>query len=128
VDAVIGAWGRPSARPQLVVPVRTAVDGELAAARADVARLSVATFEEAHAARAAIRQAAADWGRDPDEVQVLVDVQAVISADRPSARDRKSTRLNSSHVSTSYAVFCLKKTSRPVRSRPPSPAPTAQPT
>src|SRR5271154_7475294 len=24
-------------------------------------------------------------------------------------RDRKSTRLNSSHVETSYAVFCLKK-------------------
>src|SRR5207253_4409557 len=29
---------------------------------------------------------------------------------RPSrARDRKSTRLNSSHVAISYAVFCLKK-------------------
>src|SRR5437868_13966675 len=28
----------------------------------------------------------------------------------PSSRgDRKSTRLNSSHVSISYAVFCLKK-------------------
>src|SRR5207249_10376528 len=27
----------------------------------------------------------------------------------PSAIDRKSTRLNSSHVSISYAVFCLKK-------------------
>src|SRR5699024_12369875 len=27
-------------------------------------------------------------------------------------RDRKSTRLNSSHVSTSYAVFCLKKTKK----------------
>src|SRR5699024_12775850 len=27
-------------------------------------------------------------------------------------RDRKSTRLNSSHVSTSYAVFCLKKKKR----------------
>src|SRR5699024_12797652 len=27
-----------------------------------------------------------------------------------SNRDRKSTRLNSSHVSISYAVFCLKKT------------------
>src|SRR5207249_10031475 len=26
-----------------------------------------------------------------------------------SDRDRKSTRLNSSHVSISYAVFCLKK-------------------
>src|SRR5699024_3173162 len=27
---------------------------------------------------------------------------------RTAARDRKSTRLNSSHVSISYAVFCLK--------------------
>src|SRR3989442_3244091 len=27
----------------------------------------------------------------------------------PTARDRKSTRLNSSHVRISYAVFCLKK-------------------
>src|SRR5207249_10067711 len=28
---------------------------------------------------------------------------------RHGRRDRKSTRLNSSHVSISYAVFCLKK-------------------
>src|SRR5687768_4555487 len=28
---------------------------------------------------------------------------------RPSAEDRKSTRLNSSHGYISYAVFCLKK-------------------
>src|SRR5690606_5937449 len=27
-------------------------------------------------------------------------------------RDRKSTRLNSSHVKSSYAVFCLKQTTR----------------
>src|SRR2546430_4935897 len=27
----------------------------------------------------------------------------------PTARDRKSTRLNSSHSQISYAVFCLKK-------------------
>src|SRR5690625_5795794 len=27
--------------------------------------------------------------------------------------DRKSTRLNSSHVAISYAVFCLKKKNRP---------------
>src|SRR5690349_22861094 len=34
----------------------------------------------------------------------------VASADRERARrDRKSTRLNSSHVEISYAVFCLKK-------------------
>src|SRR5207302_8473788 len=31
-------------------------------------------------------------------------------------RDRKSTRLNSSHVKISYAVFCLKKKSRGVPS------------
>src|SRR5690349_23431311 len=29
--------------------------------------------------------------------------------DALAARDRKSTRLNSSHVEISYAVFCLKK-------------------
>src|SRR6266699_6504083 len=29
--------------------------------------------------------------------------------DRSHCRDRKSTRLNSSHVRISYAVFCLKK-------------------
>src|SRR5207249_11839809 len=29
--------------------------------------------------------------------------------DVPAGGDRKSTRLNSSHVSISYAVFCLKK-------------------
>src|SRR5690606_39386347 len=28
---------------------------------------------------------------------------------QPGAQDRKSTRLNSSHVKISYAVFCLKK-------------------
>src|SRR5690349_24017300 len=28
---------------------------------------------------------------------------------KPHPRDRKSTRLNSSHVEISYAVFCLKK-------------------
>src|SRR3712207_8300126 len=27
----------------------------------------------------------------------------------PGSRDRKSTRLNSSHANISYAVFCLKK-------------------
>src|SRR5699024_12824804 len=31
------------------------------------------------------------------------------AADEPALQDRKSTRLNSSHVSISYAVFCLKQ-------------------
>src|SRR3989442_2942924 len=32
--------------------------------------------------------------------------------ERPCRIDRKSTRLNSSHVRISYAVFCLKKKKR----------------
>src|SRR5438874_10301010 len=36
---------------------------------------------------------------------------------RVSQRDRKSTRLNSSHVEISYAVFCLKKKKIPHRAR-----------
>src|SRR5690349_23908131 len=34
------------------------------------------------------------------------------------ARDRKSTRLNSSHVEISYAVFCLKKKIKTTRNLP----------
>src|SRR5690349_23748470 len=33
-------------------------------------------------------------------------------------RDRKSTRLNSSHVESSYAVFCLKKKNRALLQAP----------
>src|SRR5207249_5736391 len=33
----------------------------------------------------------------------------IAAGDEVTRRDRKSTRLNSSHVSISYAVFCLKK-------------------
>src|SRR5690625_7011452 len=36
-----------------------------------------------------------------------------IQAEHPGDRDRKSTRLNSSHVAISYAVFCLKKKKKP---------------
>src|SRR5690606_42009387 len=37
-------------------------------------------------------------------------VAAAYHYERTLTRDRKSTRLNSSHVKTSYAVLCLKKT------------------
>src|SRR3712207_7976490 len=33
----------------------------------------------------------------------------IILYEQPNMRDRKSTRLNSSHANISYAVFCLKK-------------------
>src|SRR5207253_7312192 len=40
-----------------------------------------------------------------DEIRVHV----ILRRELRGVRDRKSTRLNSSHVAISYAVFCLKK-------------------
>src|SRR3712207_8002973 len=50
---------------------------------------------------------------DPDTAHLRVpvprgQVDSAQCVDKP-ARDRKSTRLNSSHANISYAVFCLKK-------------------
>src|SRR3712207_7904634 len=39
---------------------------------------------------------------------VILLVQAPVDLHRLARRDRKSTRLNSSHANISYAVFCLK--------------------
>src|SRR4051812_6877930 len=54
-----------------------------------------------------------------------------VSVAASPASDRKSTRLNSSHMSISYAVFCLKKQETPPRpsypslsNRPPPPPPS----
>src|SRR5437667_7787102 len=43
----------------------------------------------------------------PARVEHRDDVDRVDAA--VEVRDRKSTRLNSSHITISYAVFCLKK-------------------
>src|SRR5690606_40067524 len=39
----------------------------------------------------------------------VILIELLPAAQRPPWEDRKSTRLNSSHVKISYAVFCLKK-------------------
>src|SRR3712207_7028494 len=62
--------------------------------------------------RALRRSARPDAARPPDlEVGFRdperADVDVARARDR--GRDRKSTRLNSSHANISYAVFCLKK-------------------
>src|SRR2546422_2310931 len=52
------------------------------------------------------------YGIDPAYVRAaLAGESASVSPSRraPRGRDRKSTRLNSSHGYISYAVFCLKK-------------------
>src|SRR5690606_41293077 len=46
----------------------------------------------------------------PGDEVAKIGVHEIGAADRQNeAQDRKSTRLNSSHVKISYAVFCLKK-------------------
>src|SRR5947199_5627494 len=50
--------------------------------------------------------------------QVVQGCPAWILVDRTpflAGEDRKSTRLNSSHLGISYAVFCLKKKIRPAK-------------
>src|SRR5207249_12285015 len=53
--------------------------------------------------------AAPDHRGDVQQVPRIVPKAAHSGREQGSYRDRKSTRLNSSHVSISYAVFCLKK-------------------
>src|SRR3712207_7324362 len=48
-------------------------------------------------------------GRRPRRRGGAAGGAAVPGGARRRARDRKSTRLNSSHANISYAVFCLKK-------------------
>src|SRR6266571_3671497 len=50
------------------------------------------------------------YGDDPDPTRLICQVTlASFLPMRLGSPDRKSTRLNSSHMSISYAVFCLKK-------------------
>src|SRR5947209_12843916 len=67
----------------------------------------------------AVSQTAVVAGFD-DQDQLWVDTSATfprpaqtelrrLGVQFPKSRDRKSTRLNSSHANISYAVFCLKK-------------------
>src|SRR2546426_8400991 len=70
-------------------PYTTLFRSRLPLVQQDVLRLDV-TMDQALAV--GVVQGARDLGRD--------------------AQDRKSTRLNSSHLVISYAVFCLKKKNR----------------
>src|SRR3989442_6448239 len=62
------------------------------------------TLPQAHESRLELVQPVFNLG--------IVANYAVARARADGQRDRKSTRLNSSHVRISYAVFCLKKKKR----------------
>src|SRR3989442_6313032 len=71
--------------------VRDAYGSVIEAAHMDVAHVT---------SRSSTRKVASGPIRNHDPIQAIQYLRA---------RDRKSTRLNSSHVRISYAVFCLKK-------------------
>src|SRR3712207_7905498 len=67
-----------------------------------------------------VLQTSASFTSDENKVQGLdsgadgylvqpIDTAVLLATVRSLLRDRKSTRLNSSHANISYAVFCLKK-------------------
>src|SRR5262245_65008989 len=49
------------------------------------------------------------WGQATSTGALLSTMEIRRGTADPPAADRKSTRLNSSHLGISYAVFCLKK-------------------
>src|SRR5690625_5515161 len=53
-----------------------------------------------------------NWETDVEDIDYNTDIEKdeidYVTSDKET-KDRKSTRLNSSHVAISYAVFCLKK-------------------
>src|SRR5262245_63284952 len=56
-----------------------------------------------------------EYGREIDVAETgSVDLAPVL-ADLALQEDRKSTRLNSSHLGISYAVFCLKKKKKKIQ-------------
>src|SRR6267378_1059362 len=76
-------------------------------ARAESARRSRFRERSVHTAPGRDRAATSKCPRRP---RLLAFRECAAYPDRQnSQRDRKSTRLNSSHVEISYAVFCLKK-------------------
>src|SRR3712207_6920430 len=81
---------------------------------AEVLRHGQAGQRHAHARPGRLVHLAEDEHRLVDDARLLHLEPEVVPLARALAhaaerRDRKSTRLNSSHANISYAVFCLKK-------------------
>src|SRR5699024_11315220 len=106
-------WGRVSASSASnVIPDDAVAEGtgrcledEAWHAAPDLVKKSVDSVTSAYGAEAEVT-----YRRGvPPTINEATCVEIMREAVTRSLGDRKSTRLNSSHVSISYAVFCLKK-------------------
>src|SRR5438045_7060605 len=103
----------PSAIPRTAATVGTAQERSRIAVRWNLAIIpSIALHcPAATAGPIAERSAPSENGSLVCQITTPAKLRSASSSARwtPSSTDRKSTRLNSSHLGISYAVFCLKK-------------------
>lgn len=96
VEAVTALWRSgehgavtrrpPKRRPLTVVRADRPEALDVAARYADVVRIAASGLDEARTVRDRVRDAAADAGRRPDDLTVLLDVEVHLAADAAAAR------------------------------------------
>src|SRR5204863_6420195 len=74
-----------------------------------ILELAVRTSSDPSSLVAAVRNEVHELDKDQSVADIRTLDQVVSASLAQRSKDRKSTRLNSSHVEISYAVFCLKK-------------------
>lgn len=88
-DADGAARAHAGPPPAVVVRADSAPAARVAGRLADVARIEALDAQSARSLRQQVRRAAAEAGRNSDDVRVLIDLVAVISPDAASARARR---------------------------------------
>src|SRR5690625_710568 len=91
-----------------------------------LAKVELASINQVNEAFTGARNVQKSWGHDSENrkavmkqaveyfknnKEAIMELLTLESGSTQVKADRKSTRLNSSHVANSYAVFCLKKKS-----------------
>src|SRR5690606_40925040 len=104
---------------QLLLAQRQAAPAERFGSEVDIPREILVGYHLAVVLRFTVRQLPRrahhhrDVAAPPAESREIEELEAIREPprilDHENGADRKSTRLNSSHVKISYAVFCLKK-------------------
>src|SRR5690606_39815415 len=107
---VLGALLSPARRPTslytLALHDALPIFGSAAGAAGAVQRLELSSSSGGLGVSAGVAGVPVQPGASQ---QLIAGALGQLGSDVPLVGDRKSTRLNSSHVKISYAVFCLKK-------------------
>src|SRR5437588_933793 len=93
------------------VAARELRDGEVVFVGIGLPNLACNLARATHAPNLVLIYESGAVGASPSRLPVSIGDPALVTGSlmETGSRDRKSTRLNSSHTVISYAVFCLKK-------------------